>query len=388
MAKILHVCLANFYIDNYSYQENILPKYHKKIGHEVSIVASYLTFDERGRIIVKRPQTTHYISENGIVVDRVDYKGFNKFFKQINQTLRNYVGLYSILEASAPDIIFIHGCQFWDIFKIIKYKRKHSSVKIFVDNHADFINSGRNWLSLNVLHKIIWRICAKSIEPYTEKFWGVTPVRSKFLNEIYKIEKSKIDTLVMGVDLDAANFNERHRIRKEVREELGIKDDEYLITNGGKLDKKKGTIELLSAFKTIKSDKIRLLLFGTANEEINKIIENAVNSDNRIRFIGWLDSTSIYRYLFGTDVAVYPGTHSVLWEQTIGMGIPTIIKKWSGFDHLEINDSVKSYPDITIKDIQDGILDFINNLEYYRQEGKKNMEIFSYDKIAVKSITN
>lgn len=26
--KILHICLASFYIDNYSYQENLLPKFH------------------------------------------------------------------------------------------------------------------------------------------------------------------------------------------------------------------------------------------------------------------------------------------------------------------------------------------------------------------------
>ena len=35
--KILHLMLACFYIDNYSYQENYLPKYHKKQGNDVEI---------------------------------------------------------------------------------------------------------------------------------------------------------------------------------------------------------------------------------------------------------------------------------------------------------------------------------------------------------------
>ena len=42
--KILHCCLAAFYIDNYGYQENILPKIHQIHGHEVKIVASTETF--------------------------------------------------------------------------------------------------------------------------------------------------------------------------------------------------------------------------------------------------------------------------------------------------------------------------------------------------------
>ena len=43
--KILHLMLACFYIDKYSYQENYLPKYHKKQGHDVEIIASLFTFE-------------------------------------------------------------------------------------------------------------------------------------------------------------------------------------------------------------------------------------------------------------------------------------------------------------------------------------------------------
>jgi hypothetical protein len=44
--KVVHLCLGCFYIDNYSYQENMLPKYHKLAGHEVSVVASLVSFDK------------------------------------------------------------------------------------------------------------------------------------------------------------------------------------------------------------------------------------------------------------------------------------------------------------------------------------------------------
>lgn len=46
--KVLHICLASFYIDNYSYQENLLPIYHKKMGYDVEIIASLFNFDKNG----------------------------------------------------------------------------------------------------------------------------------------------------------------------------------------------------------------------------------------------------------------------------------------------------------------------------------------------------
>ena len=47
--KIVHLCLACFYPDNYSYQENILPKYHKKMGYDTEVIASLETFDKNGQ---------------------------------------------------------------------------------------------------------------------------------------------------------------------------------------------------------------------------------------------------------------------------------------------------------------------------------------------------
>lgn len=38
--KILHLCLACFYIDGYTYQENILPRINREDGHDVRILAS------------------------------------------------------------------------------------------------------------------------------------------------------------------------------------------------------------------------------------------------------------------------------------------------------------------------------------------------------------
>lgn len=47
--KVLHLCLGNYYIDNHSYQGNMLPKFHKKMGYNVEVIGSLLSFDENGK---------------------------------------------------------------------------------------------------------------------------------------------------------------------------------------------------------------------------------------------------------------------------------------------------------------------------------------------------
>ncbi len=114
--KIHHICLAGRYAEGYSYQDNLLSKYHKKTGHDVSIVASLVSFDKTGRpCLLDSPSA--YVNENGIPVQRIGYKPGVRW---INQKLRRYdVSVDKLLESKDPDYIFIHGLQFLDILKII-----------------------------------------------------------------------------------------------------------------------------------------------------------------------------------------------------------------------------------------------------------------------------
>lgn len=43
---------SEFFVDNYTYQENLLPKYHKMAGHDVTIIASLVSFSEKGKPII------------------------------------------------------------------------------------------------------------------------------------------------------------------------------------------------------------------------------------------------------------------------------------------------------------------------------------------------
>lgn len=384
--KILHICLANFYIDGYSYQENLLPKYHKKMGLDVEIIASLVSFNENGEQCILGKGGS-YFNEHNILVTRLEYKGF-----LLSKRLRVYRGTYQAICKSKPDTIFIHGCQFLDIKSIVKYVKLNPSVKIYVDNHADFSNSARSFLSKNVLHKIIWRYCAHKIEPYTVKFYGVLPARVEFLKDVYKLPEAKIKLLVMGADDEKVVEAREERTRNAIREKYNIKTDDFLIITGGKIDNaKKQILLLMEAIRRINDNynNVKLLVFGSIINELIEDINKYVDGHN-IQYIGWIESDESYKYFAAGDLAVFPGRHSVYWEQVVGLGTPIIAKYWEGTTHIDIGGNCLFLFNDTVDDIEKAVTETIKNKELYSNMREvaitKGMEVFSYEKIAKASI--
>ncbi len=99
--KIVHLCLGAFFPDNYSYQENMLPKFHKKQGYDVEVIASLETFDNDGKTCYYS-EAKRYTNENDVLVTRLNYKSPDKFYKK----LKRFSGLSQALEMAKPDICF------------------------------------------------------------------------------------------------------------------------------------------------------------------------------------------------------------------------------------------------------------------------------------------
>ncbi|WP_099354715.1 glycosyltransferase family 4 protein [Fredinandcohnia onubensis] len=382
--KILHLCLASFYVDNYSYQENMLPKYHKLLGLEVEIIASLVSFDENGKSCLLE-NSSQYVNEHGIPVTRLEYKKSLE-----SRRLRRYVGTFEAISSAKPDIIFIHGCQFLDILQVVKYVKKNPNVLIYVDNHADFSNSATNWLSKNILHKIIWKKCAKLIEPFTEKFYGVLPARVDFLKNVYSLPKEKVELLVMGADNEKIEEAKNPSIKSKIRNQYNILPTDFLIITGGKIDKaKKQTILLMQAIKKIDNPNVKLIVFGSIIEELKEEVFNLIDGE-KIQYIGWLKGEDSYKYFASADLAVFPGRHSVYWEQVVGLGIPAIFKKWDGTSHVDIGGNCSFLFNDSVEEIKKNIDLLLNDKDKYLDmksiAEKKGMQEFSYLDIAKRSI--
>lgn len=383
--RILHCCLAAFYIDNYSYQENVLPKEHRKMGHEVRILASTETFVNDYSLGYIEPKS--YFTEDGIPITRLPYSKILPIF--LMRKLRLYKGVKDILFEFKPEIIFMHDCQFLDIKHFVKYAAKYPDVKIFVDSHTDSRNSARNWLSKNILHRIIYRQCAKMIEPYVIKFYGVLPARVDFLINMYNLPKEKIEVLVMGAEDEKVKEAKNETIKNSIREKFGIKKEDFLIITGGKIDQNKPqTLLLMEAIKNINREKVKLIVFGSiAPEYKEKLLSLLCGA---VQFIGWIDSKDAYKYFNAGELVVFPGLHSVFWEQVVGLGKPCVVKYMEGFTHIDLGGNCKYLYEDSVEEIKKVILNIIDNKEVFKNMNHvaktKGIDMFSYNKIAQKSI--
>lgn len=379
--KITHICLSGPVTDHWHYQDNLLPKYHKKIGYDVSLITSKFIYDTNGEIIMD--DRDNYVNENGIKIIRLRIKK-NKPFQY---KFKRYHKLDKTLIEEKPDILFIHSVQFLDINTIIKYLKSHTRVKVYIDNHADFNNSATNWLSKNILHKIIWKHYANKIEPYTSMFYGVLPARVDFLIDVYKLPKNKVDLLVMGADDDYVHIAKDNEKIIELRKKYSVEENQYLLITGGKIDlAKTSTLTLMKAIHQLELN-VKLIVFGPVVKELWNSFIKLVDNDCIIH-IPWLNIEDSYYHFGASDLAVFLGRHSVYWEQTLGIGVPMLVKSWQGMDHMNISGNVYYINDVTEDEIVNKLHSILTkeNLTLMRKAAKEASPHFLYSNIALKSL--
>jgi len=373
--KVLHVTLASTYRIGQSYQENLLTKFHKLMGHEVFVI----TKDDK----------IHYqyeIIDNGNKIFYLKHKRNNFIERIISEffTYERVEGLKYLIEKISPDIIFVHNGFFLDAPVVIKYCKSNPKVKLFVDNHADYYNSPIK----NPIKKILIGYYPRMFSKHAIKYWGTTPWRVKYLQDVYKIPSLKTDLLLMGGDDTLIDFKNKQNIRDSIRQNIGLDGDDFVILTGGKIDLTKNIHLLIEAVYRINNNRIKLVVFGVPDYTVKSIIEPFIKSNNII-YIGYIKSEKIYNWFLSCDLVCFPGTHSVLWEQALACGIPAIFKYWEGMTHVDVGGNCCFLYKNSLNEIKDTILKIFEDKDLYKKmqkESKKAISKFSYKAIAQKSI--
>lgn len=383
--KIIHICLAGLFMDGWGYQDNMIAKYHVSFGYDVTVITNQWVYDHEGNYI--KTDKTEEVDRWGVKIVRIPIK----HDKPYTYKLKRYIGLYDNINKIQPDIIFLHSSQIMDVDDIIRYKKEHPEVKLYVDNHCDYSNSATNWLSKYILHGIIWKHSAQKLDPYVEKFYGVLPARVDFMTERYKIPENRVELLVMGMDDEKAEAADNPQIKEQIRKKLGYAADDFVVITGGKIDHaKRQTLLLIEAVHRIQNPKLKLLVFGSVVDDMKEQLVSMCDADERIQYIGWLQADDTYPYFAVSDLAVFPGRHSVMWEQVAGQGIPMICKYWDGTTHVDIGGNVQFLYQDSTEEIQMKLEELMTKGEEYQKMRKvaleKGKKIFSYREIAKKAI--
>ncbi len=378
--KIVYICLCGLYIPGWSYQENILSKYHIKDGHEVTIITSDWTYDHNSKFIPYNGEKVEYDHNAKIV--RLSIKG-NKTFET---KLKRFSRLYETIECEKPDLIFLHSPQLLDADVICKYLKHNTNVRLIVDNHNDFRNAAKNLLSRYILHGIIWKHSVKLLDKYAEVFYGVTPARIDFLVDMYGLKRERIKLLPFGADDELVERAVNDGCRIKLREKFNVKEEDILLLTGGKIDQNKPeTLDLMEAVISMDDPRIKLMVYGSVIPQLEDRFNSLVKND-RIIYVGWLKSDDIYPYQEAADLIVFPGLHSVLWEQSVGAGKACVFRKIEGFTHIDLGGNCEFFEDVSMESIKEKITSIIqedNKLKIMESIAKqKGTKVFSYRHIS------
>lgn len=360
--NIVYLGFCSSFTPGMTYQDNYLCDVAVEDGHTVT----YLTNPEKyenGKLVHVEPED--YVLENGVHLIRLPYHRLGLHI--LTRKIRRFDGVYEILEKTSPDVIFCHGIQYMPVLDVVKYKKNHPEVRVFADTHASAANSGRNWLSLNVLHRIYYKYLLQRILPYLEKFFYIGYEEKTFAIQYYKAPLEKMEFFPLGGTHfeDAVYFEKRDQYRNEI----GIKDDELLLLHTGKFDKLKRTKELLSAFSNVRDINAKLVLIGSFEECLYEEIEPLLEKDNRISFIGWKSAEDLLGYLCACDLYCQPGSVSATMQNAICCRCPVLVYPHESYKkNFNFNNMIwiKSEEDMQLvfEGIRDGKYDISQLSEY------------------------
>lgn len=135
-----------------------------------------------------------------------------------------------------------------------------------------------------------------------------------------------------GVDLSKFDFTQREMWRTQVREEIGINQNDFVFGFVGRITKDKGIDELLEAFFNLKS-KAKLLIVGNLEnaDSLDKLLWNKAINASDVKIID--SRTDIERYFSAMDVLILPsyreGFGNVIIEAG-AVGTPSIVTNIPG----------------------------------------------------------
>ena len=234
-------------------------------------------------------------------------------------------GLRKVLTDVAPDIVHSNDLFYSSTLLSAHYKGKFG-YRFFVDS----ITGTFNPFGLNSVAFSAYRFLFKHyLRKNADGFIAIAEGSKKWLFKNFYVPLSSINDLPLGADDKL--FIPVLKIRKMMRENLGIMDDEIAIIYTGKLLPEKDIDLLIRSVGILLHDfkgKLKLIIVGNGSKKyvtyLNTLIQIA-NMSKNVVFIPTVDRNELPKYYNAADIAIWPGVPSISIIEAMSTGLPVII---------------------------------------------------------------
>jgi glycosyltransferase involved in cell wall biosynthesis len=293
-------------------------------NHEVHLWARTAEMRQGSRVIWKRIPGP----------SRPDVADFESFRFFANRQLLNHG--YDIIHSAGPntDVANVYTIQTVHSFKMAN------------------LNPLRKNATASTLRRICWRlydsrVLAAEGSAYTTRgplgqrfFLPVSEgTRSELLCSYPGVTTANSDNIRVvpnAADLEVFCPKNRERFRSSVRQQLGLKDDDFVIAFSGGDWRRKGLDFIFQALKLIPDEKVKLIVIGQDRSDHDlRYYPKEMGLSSRVSFLGFCRDVEIY--YSASDLFVFPTSYEAFSLATIeaaASGLPVLMCDVSGAHEL------------------------------------------------------
>ncbi len=324
------------------------------------------------------------------LLEGYDYQFLPRTFPKLQSPFLKYFNLsiVSALSKKNTDIIAIHGWGYGTaILAILIAKIK--GIEVWMRSETPLC---QEILKKGLLQKIKTLYLQYLIFKCVDKFMYIGE-QNKLFYQYYGVHENKLFFAPYSVDNDNIIHSSNQLNRLSVRENLGIKKDQFVILFSGKLIKKKNPLDLLMAFKEANLNNSILIFLGDGNlrnelEEYTKLN----NICTKVIFAGFKNQSELSVYFKASDLFVLPSGMNETWGLVVNeamlYGLPVIVSDIVGC----VSDLVKDgqngfkYPVGDIQKLSEFIKAAYSNNDWL--ENARNMSISTIRNYSFNTIVN
>jgi len=189
---------------------------------------------------------------------------------------------------------------------------------------------------------------------------------------------------VNGIDL--SHFDPKLYLEDEkskLKKDLNISNDDFVFVFVGRLVKDKGINELISAFKKLSAQNVKLLLVGPYESDLDPLEESTlseINHNKNIITVGF--QKDVRPYFAISDALVFPsyreGFPNVVL-QSLAMGLPAIVSDINGCNEIITNqENGVIVPPKSESSILEAILLLLDQTLYDKLQPNARMSVMKY----------
>lgn len=271
--------------------------------------------------------------------------------------------------------------------QVLKHARHQSYDVIIIENRPGFVLRLKDCTSARIVVHQENDYLNSQVREYQTIYNSISCIinTSDYITKCVQSitsDDTKCRTVLNGIDT-----NKFFEAKPLLRQQAGLKDNEFVIVYSGRLTKEKGILELIRAISKLSYiQNLKLLIIGASFyghdkvptpfiktlEEESKIIRN------KVIFTGFINYADVPSYLKMADIAVLPS----MWEEPFGLtiaeamaaGLPLITTRSGGIP--EICEGVATIVDRNnvVDNLTTAILDLYEHPEKRKQMATASLE--------------